>query len=1171
MTAEVIGEAQVIITADFSTFDDELKAKLTNAARRAGADAEKILKRSGKKSGTAYGDEFDKTADGASLADRLDRDFSPKIRSRMGRSGRDSGGFFRTAFESAASRGLGRALFATFAASAAGLLTALSPLSTVLGGATAAVVALAAALATASGSAISLAGVLGSLGLAAVALKIGFSGLGDAMDAQSKAQEELARTGEISKATQEKLDEALKKLAPSARAVVKQLGAMAPAWQAVQRSIQQRLFAGVSTALANLGNRFLPVVTRQLGITAGILNTTALAFGRFLNTSTRAQQFSDIFGRLNSILQTLLAPATAISGAFLNVFQASLPFAQQLATVLQGLTLQFAGFLNQAVNSGAFTTFMETAMTLAGNLFQLLGNIGSIIGSVFSAGTAAGGNLLTILRDVTGQFAQFLKSAEGQSALASFFGLIGQAAQVLVGIFRTLQPLLSGISSLFTDLQGPIRTLGTALTGAIGQIANTLGAILTQLGPVIGQLVTAFAPLVTIIGGVLAGALAALAPVINSILTAFTQLLPVLTPLVAILGTALVTTLQQLSGLLVQIVPVLTQFIAAVAAGLQPVLAALQPVLAQIVAAFVQLVVALLPILTSLLPLVPVLAQLSLAFVQLVIALTPLITSVLTVLSSQLVQLAPFIARLIPPIIAVIQGFTRFILILTRVVTAVVGFVVSVIAKINEMRGQVLSAVSGMISGVVNFFSGLPGKIAGFMATFASKIQAGIDKAVGFFRELPGKVTGAISGLSSALFTAGAQAVAGLVNGIKSKAGAVLSAAQDLASKVKSGIGGALKIFSPSRVTTEQGEEAGQGLANGILNKIRAVTRAATDLANAVPTAVGKALTKVNSSLISLSNSLPAGAKRRIDAVVSAGKTQFGTLAKASDALDAKLKTAQTNLQSLLQKSQQLAQSVAQSILQSGNIAQGQDQSFVSIVNRLKTAVTQARQFNSTIAALSKAGLNQTSLQQIIDAGPEAGLAAGQAILAAGRRGVAQINTLQNQLQTAANKAAKTASDAIFGQGIQIANGIVAGLRKQKASLDQQMLRLADVLVTRVIQVLRALNIPGIKAIKIPGLKDGGVVQGKGAAGTLRRVGEYGRAEAVIPLTRPKRARELMDSTGLSKLVAGSNGKSKTVEVPIHVAGNLVDYEALTAHIERVLQRYGLKPALGIVTTNGAL
>lgn len=1299
MTAEVIGEAQVLITADFSTFDDELRAKLTNAARKAGNDAEKILKRSGDRGGKAFSDGVSKAAasqktldsirgaverleaasvragdaqvdsankvaraeaalqkvkrttstvtldgaekiiaaearvakakrdaaradtlalnaskalssaraklavEGSRAGDAFGDELSKAVRKSSSRAGDDSGNFFSRAFRTAASKSIGQGLFRGLLVSAGGLLTALSPLSTVLGGATAAIVALAAALATASGSAISLAGVLGSLGLAAVTLKVGFSGLGDAMDAQSKAQQELATTGKISEATQQKLDAALKNLAPSARAVVKELGAMAPAWQAVTRSVQQRLFVGVGTALAALGNRYLPILTQQLGTAAATLNQTAQGFGRFLNTSTRAGQISTIFSGLNSILRTLLAPATTLAGAFLNVFQASLPFAQQLANVLSSLTVSFAGFLNQAVKSGSFNTFMQTAMTLAGNLFQLLGNIGSIIGSVFAAGTATGGNLLVILRNVTGQFAQFLKSAAGQQALTSFFGLIGQAASVLVGIFKTLSPLLAGIGAVFSALQPAIAAVGKALQPVILALSTQLGATLSQLAPLLATLVsTGIGPLAAALGGVLVTAVQGLTPILMALVQGLTALAPGLTVIATVISGVLAGAFQVLGPLISQLLVTLGQLLGSYLTAIAPVLQVLAGAILQLLAPIAQLVQGFLTVIQAFIPLLPALGQLNALILQIVLAFLPLVTTILQLFADQMTKIAPIIAQAVPWLAQVIAFLTRFAAAVLPVITnivimgtniirifaaidiAILGFVVraigsftrfvvTVIAAGIRLGVGVVRAISSMVSSVTGFFSSLVGTVAGHVARFALAVKGGVDKAIAFFRELPGKVAAAVSGLASALFTAGSQAVAGLVNGIKSKAGEVLAAAQDLAGKVKSGIGNALKIFSPSRVTTSQGEDAGQGLANGILNKVRTVGRAAADLANAVPSAISKALTKVNSSLISLSNALPAGAKRRIDAVVSAGKTQFAVLAKASDALDAKFKASQTKLQDLLQKSQQLATSVAQAVLQTGDITKGQDTSFRGIITGLTTAVANARQFTKVIAALQKSGLNSTSLQQIIAAGPEQGAAIGQSILNAGRAGINQVNKLQTQLQTAANQAAKSAANAIFGQGIALAKGVVAGLAQQRANLNKQMTQLADVLVLRILKLLQALKLPGVNTLKIPGLKDGGVVNGvPGAAGTLIRAGEYGRKEAVIPLERPKRARELMDSTGLSALVAaGKGGKSKTVEVPIHVAGNVVDYDALVAHLEKVFQKYGLVPKLGIVTAGGAL
>lgn len=993
MTSETVGSASILIEADFGTFDEQLKARLVAAARSAGAAAERALKKSGNDSGKGFAGEVEKSVNRQSKS-----------------SGERSGSFFGNAFRTAAARAVGQGLFRGLAASAGGLLTALSPLTTILGGASAAVVALAGALVTASGSAISLAGILGSLGLAVGALTVGFSGVGDAVKAQSKAQAELAKTGAVSANTQKELDAALKNLAPSAAAVVTQLSSMAPAWEAVRRSVQGALFEGVAQSIAALGNQFLPILSRQLTTTATTLNSTGRSLATFLATGNRSSQINSIFTGLNGILRSLLAPLNTLSAGLLDTFQASLPFAQGLANTLATLTTNFGEFLSESVRSGAFNTFLTTATTLAQSLFRLLGNVATILGQVFAAGNAAGGGLLTLLANITGQFSQFLRSAEGQSALASFFGLISEAGETLVGIFQTLQPLLAGIGSLFRALQGPIKILGAALTGVFAQLSTTLGGFLAQLGPVLGQLVTALAPVVTILGGVLNGVLKALLPVVLSLVQAFATIVPTLAPIVAILGSVLVNALSQISGVLVQLIPVLAQAIAAFATGLAPALTILQPVLAQLVTSLLGVVQALIPILVSLIPVIPAIAALSVNVAQLVVALLPLVTSILGSMASLLTALAPTIAQLVPPIIAVIGAFAQMGLALVQVVAAIVGFVSRSIAAFASFRNGVIAQVSAAVASVASFVSSLIGKVTDAMAKVRGAVSDGIATVVAFFRNLPGQVVGALSGLAGQLYTAGVQAVAGLAKGITDKGRAVLDAAKDLASKVTGALDSVLHFGSPSKVTTALGQDTGQGFVNGIKSQVDAVGRAANDLASA--------------GLVT----------------------------------------------------------------------------------------------------------------------PEVG--------------------------TAAVQAAQAANVAVFDLGLSLVDGILAGFTRQQVALDQQMVRLADVLVTRVIALLRAINLPGINTLNIPGLANGGVISRDG----IYRGAERNRPEAVIPLTKPRRAQQLMDSTGLSALVsAGRGSSSKTVEVPIHVAGNVVDYAALNSHIEAILQKYGFRPVLGLNVAGGSI
>jgi phage-related protein len=1056
--------------------------------------------------------------------------------------GRESGGFFARAFETAASKAVGGVLLKTFAAGIGSLITAASPLSTVLGGGVAAVVALAAALGQASGAAISLGGVLGALGLAVGTLKLGFSGVGDAVKAQSKAYEELAATGKVSAATQKQLDAALKNLAPSAAAVVKQLGAMRPAWEGIRRTVQGNLFAGVSDSLRKLGSQFLPILSTQLGTAATTINGVARQFLAFISTGNRANQINTIFTGLNGILKTLLQPLTTLAGGFLDIFTASLPFAQQLATVLSSIGTSFGTWLGKVADSDGFQTFMQNAMQTAGVLFQLLGNIGSIIGSVFGAGAATGGNLLSILRDLTGEAALFLNSAAGKEALASFFGLVAQAGKILVGVFKTLSPLLSGIGALFQALQPALQALGTALIPVIAQLATTLGAAFATLGPIIAQLVVALTPLVTTILSLFVTQFQSFLPVVVALVSG-------LVPLVSALVSGLVPAFAQLAPLAAQLAPILLQVVQAFIAGLLPVIQAIVPLIPQLVGGIVQLVAAFLPLIPALIPLIGPASQLSLALVQMILALTPLIPLIVQAGTEIAAVLIPAVIAVVPYILQVVQNLIG----LTNAITKVVGFVVNlaviVQGKFNEFRNAAIAAVSSMVSAVVGFFSSLPGKIGTFMSAFAEKVNSGIKKAIEFFASLPGKAVAALSGLGGQLKQAGSDAIQGLIDGLSGG----LQRVQDIAGKIASAVSGPvakfLKIGSPSKLMAQYGAWTVEGFGNGMVKLIPFINKTATRVAKTASDSI----------------------KRQIGNLEAVGTRAANVLTASVNAVDSKIKTASGRLADLVKQSRDLAQQVAQSIVSTGDITKSQDQSFSGIVTSLREAVLQAATFNTTIARLKAAGLGETALQQIIAAGPETGSKIGQAILGAGKAGIAQINKLQTTLNRAANQAGVTAANSLYAAGISAAKGLVAGLQQQKTALDAQMIRLGGVLAQSLAKVLGVKSLPGVK---IPGFARGTIVDRP----TLGMIGEGRSKEAVIPLDGSQRSADLMDQSGLTQQAleralgnqgpTTGGGKTREVHMPVNVAG--LTKEETVAILRDFLQNtFG--PRLGLDTAEGAV
>jgi hypothetical protein len=98
------------------------------------------------------------------------------------------------------------------------------------------------------------------------------------------------------------------------------------------------------------------------------------------------------------------------------------------------------------------------------------------------------------------------------------------------------------------------------------------------------------------------------------------------------------------------------------------------------------------------------------------------------------------------------------------------------------------------------------------------------------------------------------------------------------------------------------------------------------------------------------------------------------------------------------------------------------------IIEDLTARVTKAAQFAATIQKLTGLGLNQGTIQELINAGVEGGLATAEAIAAGGVGAVDTINGLQGQLTTLGTELGANLATSFYGQGITAAQSIVDGL-----------------------------------------------------------------------------------------------------------------------------------------------
>jgi phage-related protein len=631
-------------------------------------------------------------------------------------------------------------------ASAGGQASKLALIGVAAGGAVAGVTsltvgvgALVAALAQAAGAAGLLPAVLAGKWAVVGTAKLALVGFDDALKA-------------VASGDAAKLNEALKDMAPSAAAFVRQIDKIKPSFDRMRMNVQQRAFAGLAATLQPLAERYLPQANRLFTGIAASMNQAARETIRMAMSAQALRDTQTTVTNLRSSASSL-APAFAPAvRAIMDVVTVGSTFLPRLAASFSSSIQGVSARITEMAQNGELEAFFQRALDTLSQLGRIAGAIGGVLSGVFHAAESAGGGLLDNIERLTASLSRFVNSARGQSALTGFF-------QAMRTITAALMPVLLQLATI----------IGTTLAPIIANLAATILPALLPALAAFGRLLAAAAPLIDAVAQVLAALLTALAPVIDMFAQAITDVMPQLLPAFMALGEALV----QLITAAAPLIPLFVQIIAA----LLPILPPIIQLAAALIPALVVVVQALMPVLQALVA----------AFV----AVMPVVTAVAQVI----------LAVLLPPI---------------RLIAAVITGVVNVAVGIfNFFAGAIRAGVQKIIS-FIGFLGSIPGRVAGFFQRMRDGAVQRAISLVNWVKGLPGRILSGLANLGSMLLQAGVNAIQGLLNGLKNAAGAVIDWIKGLAGDIIDGVLGIFGISSPSKVFHEIGLNVGRGLIRGI-------------------------------------------------------------------------------------------------------------------------------------------------------------------------------------------------------------------------------------------------------------------------------------------------------------------------------------------------------------------
>lgn len=405
------------------------------------------------------------------------------------------------------------------------------------GTATAAIASLAGSLASLAGLTPVLVGGLAAAGAAGATLKVGMQGVGDA----------------LKEADPSKFAESLKGLSPAAAAFVTAIRSMKAGFDSLQLGVQQNLFVGLGDQVKLLGNTYLPTLKSGMGGIATEFNLVGKSVLGFATSAATVRDVNTIFRDTTASMAAARPAATNLLSVFRDLAAVGTGSLPKLASGFADATGKLAAFTAASRESGRMQEWITNATNTLKQLGSIAGNVGSALGSVFTAAKASGADFLSTLDRVTATLANLLKSAQGQSALIAFFRDSRAAVDALLPGLTSLGTAALKFIQAFSET-GALQAAGAALT-KLAQAVAPLGASLGELAGnalrniAAGASVAAAAlgPIVTAINGVLK-ALGPVAPAVLGMVVAFKALTGVNVAVTA-LGASLAAMAGRVAGL----------------------------------------------------------------------------------------------------------------------------------------------------------------------------------------------------------------------------------------------------------------------------------------------------------------------------------------------------------------------------------------------------------------------------------------------------------------------------------------------------------------------------------------------------------------------------------------------------------------------------------------------
>jgi hypothetical protein len=239
---------------------------------------------------------------------------------------------------------------------------------------------------------------------------------------------------------------------------------------------------------------FFEVIEQGIKRTGTGLGSGITKFVDALTTPRNLKLLEDVFKGIQPVFETMGEVFGSLFGSFLIITKAAFPATQKLLTFIESKAKVFENFLDTKNKSGELTAFFTRATKLAGDLGQVLSNIGGFFGDMIKSNfgpTSGGQYMINVLKQSTLRLRN-LREEMGATKMDDYFY---QASINARNVLALIGDMGKGLMALGAMSETQITFAELRKAGPYLQKWLEEGA---KLGPIMAQIVTNFARFMSI-------------------------------------------------------------------------------------------------------------------------------------------------------------------------------------------------------------------------------------------------------------------------------------------------------------------------------------------------------------------------------------------------------------------------------------------------------------------------------------------------------------------------------------------------------------------------------------------------------------------------------------------------------------------------------------------------